>query len=150
MTDLKTRPCRWLFIDQERDQPAFSEHHNAHPSVHSYCSFIAVHWSTRLHTAGTHEFTHFKHIIKSSQRGSKPLHTVISLFVTFLLSSGESVIRWCFFLGWTKFWSWRISKYHHIDLSLSTSSGKRIRYNVISAFYMFNLNIILLQCQTPV
>ena len=41
MTDLKTRPCRWLFIDQERDQPAFSEHRNAHPSVHSYCSFIA-------------------------------------------------------------------------------------------------------------
>ena len=82
MTDLKTRPCRWLFIDLERDQPAFSEHRNAHPSVHSYCSFIAVHWSTRLHTAGTHEFTHFNNIIKSSQRGSKPLHTIISLFVT--------------------------------------------------------------------
>ena len=79
----KTRPCRWLLIDLERDQPAFSEHHNAHPSVHSYCSFIAVHWSTRLHTAGTHEFTHFNNIIKSSQRGSKPLHTIISLFVTY-------------------------------------------------------------------
>ena len=82
MTDLKTRPCRWLFIDLERDQRAFSEHRNAHPSVHSYCSFIAVHWSTRLHTAGTHEFTHFNNIINSSQRGSKPLHTIISLFVT--------------------------------------------------------------------
>ena len=32
--------------------------------------------------AGTHEFTHFNNIIKSSQRGSKPLRTIISLFVT--------------------------------------------------------------------
>ena len=43
MTDLKTRLCRWLFIDQEIDQPALSEHCNAQPSVHSYCLFIAVH-----------------------------------------------------------------------------------------------------------
>ena len=90
---LKNTSMSLAVIDQERDQPAFSEHRNAHPSVHSCCSFIAVHWSTRLHTVGTHEITHFNNIIKSSQRGSKPLHTIISLFVTFLLTSGEDVIR---------------------------------------------------------